>query len=664
VSESDPPPATVCPLCAVGCRLRPGAGPESGSGSESESDSGSGSRARGVAGPANPEGRLCRKGVGAFDVERGDDRLRQPTVRRDGDHVSVPWPEAVDAAAEALTRVRAAHGADAVAFLGAPHCTNEENYLLQRLARAFGTNNVDNRARLCHESAARTLADRVGWPASTGSLSDLRAADVIVVAGANPAERQPVAFNSFVRPAVRDGTTLVHVDPVGNRTTRLADVHLAPHPGADRAVFDLLCARLLAADRGVDRAFVAERTRGFEAFAASAAAFDTADATAAAGVDPDATARVVDAIAEADRVAALTGTGVDGTDAVAPGGLLNLLLLTGNMGRPGSGWYVLRGLANEQGAVDAGCAPDRLPGHQPVTDPQARDRVSAVWRHSIPETPGKTARESLAAFGEEVRGALVVGENPAVSKRDREWVRDRLDALDALVVSELYPNETTARADVVFPAAAGVEKAGTITNLERRVQRLRPAATPPGNARPDFAILRALGRRVVGPGQFDYPNPAAAFDELARVAPTHAGGRYDSLGDDGRQWPFGDDGPLYEESFDTADGRARFGRLRPVSGSEDLGDRLHLVTGGRCGGLTAEPVANTVVRVNPADADDRGLGAGDVVRIGADGPRVTATVALDEGTRRGAVYLPAVVADPLLRAGVSTVTLEGVPGDD
>jgi formate dehydrogenase major subunit len=620
-------------------------------------------RAKGVAGPANPEGRLCRKGVGAFDVERGADRLTQPTVRRDGEQVSVSWAAALDAAAAALERVRGAHGADAVAFLGAPHCTNEENYLLQRLARAFGTNNVDNRARLCHESAARTLAERVGWPASTGSLSDLRAADVIVVAGANPAERQPVAFNSFVRPAVRDGTTLVHVDPVGNRTTRLADVHLAPRPGTDRAVLDLLCARLLADDRAVDRAFVAERTRGFDAFAASAAAFDDADARAAAGLDHDAVARVVDAIAGADRVAALTGTGVDGTDAVAPGGILNLLLLTGNVGRPGTGWYILRGLANEQGAVDAGCAPDRLPGHQPLSDRQARDRASAQWGHAVPETPGKTARESLAAFGEEVTGALVVGENPAVSKRDREWVRDRLDALDALVVSELYPSETTDRADVVFPAAAGVEKAGTITNLERRVQRLRPTASPPGEARPDFAILRALGRRVVGDGRFDYPNPAAAFDELTRVAPTHAGGRYDSIGGDGRQWPFGDDGRLYEESFDTADGRARFGRFRPVVGTEELGDRLHLVTGGRSGGLTAETVADPVVRVNPADALDRGLEAGDVVHVGAEGPRVTATVALDEGTRPGAVYLPAAAADPLLRAGASTVTLDPDPGD-
>ncbi len=653
--QSGERPATVCPRCAVGCHLaRPADGP----------------LADGVAGPANPEGRLCEQGVSAFDGLE-DDRLTRPLVRRNGDHEPVAWATALEAVAERFGAILEADGPDALAFLGAPHSTTEENYLLGKLARLVGTNNVDNRARLCHADTARALSDRLGWPATTGGLEHLAAADVIVVAGANPAERQPVAFNGFVRPAVNDGATLVHVDPVGNRTTRLADVHLAPRPGTDALVFDLLSAHVLDAG-GVDSSFVAERTRGAEAFAAALADRDPDRVARVAGVDRDEVARVGDHVAGADRVAALVGTGIEddagggdaaggataagtgsGSDgAAAPGALLDLLLLTGNFGRPGTGLYVLRGLVNEQGATDAGCVPDRLPGHQPVTDPAARARVESEWGRPPPAEPGLTATEMLAAFGDGIRGALVVGENPAVSKRESDWVRRRLAALDALVVLDVAPNRTTRHADVVLPAAAGVEKAGTVTSLDRRVQRLRPTAAPPGEARPDFAVLCDIGGRLVDDAdQFAYPDVGAAFDELARVAPTHAGGS--DAG--GRRWPFDGDDVLYRDAFATADGRAPFRTPGPVAEPAE-GDGLRLVTGGRTGEFAADAAA--VLRMHPADAGERGLAGADAVAVAADDVAVTATVDPDEAVRRGTVYLPAPVADPLLRVGAETVTVE------
>jgi formate dehydrogenase major subunit len=635
---------TVCPLCAVGCRLEPGEG----------------ARARGVAGPANPNGRLCRKGVGAFDGD--EERLTEPAVRQDGSLRAVSWETALDRAVTALQDVADAHGPDALAFLGAPHCTNEENYLLQKLARSFGTNNVDNRARLCHVSMARTLAERVGWPASTGGLSGLAEADVIVVAGANPAERQPVAFNSFVRPAVTAGATLVHVDPVGNRTTRLADVHLAPHPGQDRVVFDLLCARLAGVEEAVDRAFVSDRTRGYESFASSLSDIDTARARSIAGIDSDGLDRVVAAIADADRVAVLTGTGIDGTGATAPGALVNLLLMTGNFGRPGSGLYILRGLANEQGAVDAGCAPDRLPGHQPVSDPDARDRVAAESGVRPPSAPGVTARELLDGFGDSIRGALVVGENLAVSKRDAQWLEHRLGGLDALVVLELAATETTRHADVLLPAAKGTEKDGTITNLERRVQRLHAVRAPPGSARSDFAILTAVGQRAFGGDLFAYSTPADVFDELVRVAPTHRGLTVEALGGTGRLWPAdaATDGTLYRETFDTADGRARFGTAEPLPEAEDIGDRLWLVTGGRTGESDDRTERTRSARLNPDDAAARGIDAGESVSLVAGDSSVTVPVTPDPDVRQGTVYLAAAVADPLVRTGHASVALRRV----
>jgi formate dehydrogenase major subunit len=616
-----------------------------------------------VAGPANPNGRLCPKGIDAVDVT-STERLTRPTVRRDGEHRAVPWDTAYDHVAERFAAVVDAHGPDALAFLGAPHSTTEANYLLQKIARLLGTNNVDTRPRLCHVSTARTLAGRLGWPATTNGLDDLTDADVIVVAGANPAERQPVAFNGFVRPAVDAGATLVHVDPVGNRTTRLAEVHLTPRPGTDALVFDLLSAALLARGEGVDRSFVEERTRGFDRFRASIESRSVAELASVAGVDEDTVARVADHVGTADRVAALVGTGIEGGPAEtdAPAALVDLLLLTGNVGRPGTGLFVLRGLANEQGAIDAGCVPDRLPGHRPVTDAEARARVESVWRADLPATPGWTATELLGAFGDGVRGALVVGENPAVSKRERRWVRARLSALDVLVVVDVARNETTRHADVVLPAAAGVETAGTITNLERRIQRLRPTNAPPGRARPDVRILRDLGARVTDrPDEFEYDDVSAVFAELCRVAPTHAGLSYGAIGVDGVQWPREDDGVLYRERFATDDGRARFGTAQPIVGP-DAGDGLRLVTGGRTTETTAGgDESDRTLRIDPTDAAARGIDDDATVVVSSGETVVRTTADLDDDVRRGTVYLPASVADSLVRRGVSTVTVEPLP---
>jgi len=642
---------TVCPLCSVGCHLRRGAGP----------------RASGVAGPANPEGRLCRKGATAFEVVEDEDRLTRPRIRRDGDLEPVSWERALSAVTDRFETVIEGASPDALAFLGAPYCTNEENYLLEKLARTLGTNNVDNRARHCHTASTRALAERVGWPATTNGLNDLGDAEVVLVAGANPAQRQPVAFNSFLRPALRDGTALVHVEPVANETTRLADVHLSPRPGTDALVFSLLCARVLDAG-GEDGAFLRDRTRNFEAFADRLAALDRQRAQSVTDVDEERFRRAVDLVADADRVAAMVGTGVERGDCglSAPSVLLDLLLVTGNVGRRGTGLYVLRGLVNEQGAVDAGCVPDRLPGHQSVTDPDARARVTREWEVEPPATPGRTATDMLESFGEEVGAALVVGENPAIAKRDSEWVNERLASLESLVVLDITSSDTTRHADVVLPAAAGVEKAGTVTNLERRVQRTRATVQPPAEARPDWAILTALGRRLVddptgtadeAADAFEYPDVATVFEELTRVAPTHSGLSWANLGETGSRWPSNGGGVLYRESFATPDGLAGFStKLPSVPTAPDEG--LRLVTGGRTSEFYGEPGSDDDrLRIHSADAIQRGIESDERVVVSGGEISLELLVTHDDGVRRGTVFLPATVADPFLRRDSSTVTV-------
>ncbi|WP_148286788.1 molybdopterin oxidoreductase family protein, partial [Halarchaeum acidiphilum] len=238
------------------------------------------SASRGVAGPANPNGRLCAKGARAFEPVGDPERLTEPLVREDGELVPTDWESALDRAAGGLRGVAETHGPDALAFLGAPHCSNEENYLLGKLARTIGTNTVDNRARLCHDNAAAALADAFGHPASTLGVDELADSDLVLVVGANPAVQQPVAFNAFVRGG---DATVVHVDPRANETTRAADVHLAPKPGTD-ALFVHAVAATLLADGAIDESFVAEHTTGFDAYREALADVDHVRAASATGV--------------------------------------------------------------------------------------------------------------------------------------------------------------------------------------------------------------------------------------------------------------------------------------------------------------------------------------------------------------------------------------------
>jgi len=628
---------TVCPYCAVGCRL------------DRE-----GERVVGRVGPANPGGRLCEKGLYAFDPVAADDRLTTPLVREDGELRPAAWDRALERAAAGLRGVRDAHGPDALAFLGAPRCTTEENYLLSKLARVLGTNNVDNRARDCHAATTGALAARLGWPATTNTLAGLRRAEVILVVGANPAVRQPIAFDSAVRPALKAGGTLVHVDPRENETTRPSAHHLAPRPGTDALVVSALCALALAAD-GVDADFVRERTTGAAAVRSWLDDLDPDAAATAADVDRDTLDAVAAAVTGADRVAVLTGTGADRRSTADA--LLNLLLLTGNLGRPGTGLYVLRGLANEQGAVDAGCVPDRLPGHRPVRNADARAALAEAWGVEVPATPGRTESALLSAAGEDVHAALVVGENPAVSKRDADRLADSLDALSTLVVAECGHSETTRHADVVLPAATGVEKAGTVTNLGRQIQRLRPRATPPGDARPDVDILRSLGRRLAGDG-FAPDSLSGVFAEFARVAPPYAGIDYEGLLDRPRRWPTGqgaadgDRGVLYGESFATADGRAPLVVVDLPTGPEPPEGGLVLVVADRAGQFAAGTGdVDDRVSVHPEDAADNGLEDGMRVRVSTGAASVETTAQVSRSIRPGVVSLHASVADPLVRDG-------------
>jgi formate dehydrogenase major subunit len=654
------PRKTICPYCGVGCGL------------QYSEQSG---KAAGWHAPVNTRGELCPKGVAAFEVVDNDERLTRPLVREQGRLVTASWEEALERVEANLGRIVEDHGADALAFFASSNCTNEENYVFQKLARVLGTNNVDNCARLCHSSTVAAMGERFGAGAMTNTLDDLTEADAYLVVGANPAEQHPIIFQSYLAPAVKDGATMIHVDPRENNTTRAADHHLPVSPGYDIPLLNAFAAVLL--EEGlVDEAFVAARTTGFEDLKAHLDSLDADEMAELAGVDPADLRAAARAYGEADRAAAFTGMGMSqhhcGTDNVHA--LINLALITGNVGKRGTGVNPLRGQNNVQGAGDVGALPNVLPGYRDVTDDEARADLADLWGVEPPAEPGLTEVELTHGFGDDVRGAYVFGENPVVTEPNANRVADEFERLDFLVVQDIFLSETAEYADVVLPGSSWAEKSGTVTNTDRQVMRMRPNADLPGDARRDLDVLTEVADRLTDGDfgyadrltrvDFEYDGPEAVFDELTAAAPIYGGMSYDGIGEGSQRWPFpegAEEGTavLHAEEFATGERTAPLLPIEHVPPADDLGDDDLVLTTGRViqhfnsGALTRR--SGTLVRlrgedvlqINPADAEERGIEDGDEVRVSNDRGDVTVDAEVTPAIREGTVFLTFHYADPL-----------------
>jgi formate dehydrogenase alpha subunit len=564
---------TVCGYCGVGCgieyALKDGAILYAGGYPEA---------------PANGEF-LCVKGRYGWDFATSPDRLTQPLVRRDlaytlglvdepwtlpassvlqgkdgSSFVPVSWDTALDIVATRLADIVKEHGPDAVGGLASARCTNEENYLFQKLMRAtIGTNNVDHCARLCHASSVTGLGMAFGSGAMTNPIRDIRDADCILVTGSNTAESHPVIGYEVVRAAKR-GASLIVIDPRRVPLVDHATLYLQPKPGGDVFVF-LAMAHVILREGWADTTFIAERTEGLEAFAASVREYTPEAAALASGVPAE-------QIEQAARLYAL-GERAGGTSRYADGrghssilyamgiiqrsngtelvlALANLALLCGQIGKPSTGVNPLRGQSNVQGACDVGALPDVLPGYQPVRDAAKRSAVARAWSlDDLPAAPGLTVVEmTQAAAARKLRALYIMGENPMLSDPNLAHVEQALRALDFLVVQDIFLSETARLAHVVLPAASWLEKDGTMTSTERRVQLLRPVLPAPGDAWPDWRILCALGQRLDAgldrqrPVEvWAYPSTAAVMVELAQASPIYGGIRHERLDGQGLVWP-------------------------------------------------------------------------------------------------------------------------------
>jgi len=516
---------STCGYCGVGCQV------------EIRVGGGEVLAIDGARDAAVNRGHLCVKGRYAHAWRRSPDRLTQPLLR-DGEQLKpVSWEKALSWVAGRLRELSGRHGPAALGLLTSSRSTNEAAYLLQKLFRAvLGSNNVDCCARVCHSSTAEALRMATGTGAASACYDDIEAARLLVVAGANASEAHPV-IGARIRQAALRGTPLLVIDPRRIELADRATLHLAPRPGTNVPLFQAM-ARWLRDSGKIDAAYLAERCedakpylRGLDTVSMEAAALIT-------GVPRAQIERAAELIARGPAIF-VTGLGLSElTQGVASVlALTNLALLNGSIGRRGAGMLPLRGQNNVQGNADMGATPDFAPGYQRLDDPELRARLVREWGAAPPATPGLMLPEMLAAARSgQLRGLWIQGEDVAQSDPQQDAVLEALDSLELLVVQELFLTETARRAHLVLPAAGWLEQAGTFTNAERRIQLVRPAASPPGEARPDHEIALDVAA-ALGAG-WGRPTPAQVMDEIARVAPALFGGvSHARLQGDGLQWP-------------------------------------------------------------------------------------------------------------------------------
>jgi formate dehydrogenase major subunit len=660
-ADFDEEVTSVCPFCGVGCQI------------SLKVKDGRVKYVDGLDGPAN-EGRLCVKGRFGFDYIHHPHRLTKPLIRRDyapakGLNVDpgnwgevfreATWEEAMTVAAGGLGGLRDARGGTAVAGFGSAKCTNEEAYLFQKLIRqGFGHNNVDHCTRLCHASSVAALMENVGSGAVTATFNEIENADVAIVIGANPIENHPVAATYFKQFTQRGGKLIV-MDPRGQALKRFASHMLQFKPGTDVAMLNAIC-NVIVTEGLFDRQYIDGYTEGWEAEQAHLQAYGPERMADICGIDAEMLRDVARTFAGAKSAMIFWGMGVSqhtyGTDNARC--LISLALMTGQIGRPGTGLHPLRGQNNVQGASDAGMIPMFLPDYQSVTSADIRANFEQVWGGTtINPQKGLTVTEILDAVHDgHIKGMYILGENPAMSDPDLDHARAALAKLECLVVQDIFLTETANFADVILPASAFAEKTGTVTNTNRQVQMGRPAVPPPGDAREDWAIITDLAQRLGLDWTYDHPRQI--YDEMAGTMPSLDNITWDRLELGAVTYPSlspTDPGQpiMFADGFPRTGGRAKFTPAEVIAPAElpDAEYPMVLTTGRQLehwhtGSMTrrasvldaVEPEANC--SLHPDTLRRLGVAPGDLVELTTRRGSISVMARADRAVAADMVFLP------------------------
>jgi len=519
---------TTCPYCGVGCQINLNVNPKTNRIVRVTSE----------VGCIPNNGNLCVKARFAMDFVSSDNRLTEPLIKRNGKLEKATWDEAIKCVADRLQTIRARFGADSIAALASAKCTNEDNYVFQKFVRAgIGTNNVDHCARLCHASTVAGLARAFGSGAMTNSIEEFKRANCIFVIGSNTTEAHPVIGLYIKEAVVKNGAVLIVADPREIDLARFAHLYIAQKPGTDVALINAMMSTII--NEGLhDKDFIRQRTEDFEKLEAMLKDFTPEMAQDITTVPADKIRTAARLFARAATATIIYSMGITqhitGTDNVLS--LANLAMLTGNVGKESTGVNPLRGQNNVQGACDLGALPNVYPGYQSVEDPQIQAKFESAWETKLSAQKGLTVVEMMHAIEQQkIRALYIMGENPALSDPNLNRTRKALQDVDFLVVQDIFLSETAQFADVVLPSTCFAEKDGTFTNTERRVQRLRKAVEPPGQARDDWKIICEISTRMGYP--MKYKSAARIMDEIATVCPIYGGISFKRIDPVGLQWP-------------------------------------------------------------------------------------------------------------------------------
>ncbi|MCK4443962.1 MAG: formate dehydrogenase subunit alpha, partial [Thermoplasmata archaeon] len=570
----------------------------------------------------------------------------------------VSWDEALSFVAEKLSKIKEESGPDSLAVLASAKCTNEENYVIQKFARAvLGTNNVDHCARLCHASTVTGLVGSFGSGAMTNSVPEFLDADCILITGSNTLEQHPL-IGSWLMDAREKGTKFIIIDPREIPMVRFADMYLQFRPGSDVAWINGMM-RIIIEEGLEDKKFIEERTENFEELKKTVEKYTPDFVEKISGIPADQLVEAAKMFASADKGSIIYSMGITqhttGTDNVQS--IANLAMLTGNVGRRSTGVNPLRGQNNVQGACDVGGLPNVYPGYQAVTVEDNKKKFEEAWGVPLDDKVGLTIVEMLnAAFEGKVKGMFIVGENPMLSDPDINHVRESLQILDLLIVQDIFLTETAELADVVLPAASYAEKDGTFTATDRRVQKLRKAIEPIGDARGDWEIICDIAKRMGADG-FEFGSASEIMDELASVTPIYGGISFDRLGSNGGLlWPCPDAehaGTEFLHSGKFTRGKGSFTPIDFIEPNELPDDEYpfilstgrmmfhyHTGTMTRRTPVLANEVETGFVEIHPDDAERLSIADGELIKVSSRRGEIEIAAQVTDKIRPGVIFIP------------------------
>jgi len=637
---------TTCTYCGVGCQFDLNVNPKTNRLVRITSEPGVGSN----------DGNTCVKGRFGAQFVHSPERLTTPLIRENGEFREASWDEALSYAGKRMAEIRDEHGPDGVAFLSSCRCTNEENFLMQKMARAAGkTNNIDQCATTCHAPTVAGLGISFGSGAMTNSIGEIKDVDTLFIIGSNPTDAHPI-IGLEMKKALRKGAKVVVCDPRKTWMAKHADVHIQHAPGTDNFLTNAMMNYIIEQDWH-NKEFIAERCENFEELRDNVKDYSVEEAAKVCGVNADDIRKAAKMYAHGSPSAIFYTLGITehtcGTENVM--NLANLAMLCGHIGKASSGVNPLRGQNNVQGGCDMGAIHSVFPGYQKVTDPAVREKFGSAWDVEIPTNKGGRITDFVEKAREGVlKGFYAFGEDPVQSEPNKSLVIESLKKLDFIVVQEIFMTETAKLADVVLPATSFAEKDGTFTNSERRVQRVRKALDPPGEARPDWQIICDVSTVMGYP--MSYESPSEIFDEMASLTPSYGGMSYDRIDDVGLQWPCPTaEHPgtkyLHEGRFTRGKGLMQAIKFRPPAEVPDDDYPLILSTGRtlyhyNIGNMTRENEAITqkqnenFVEMNTADAERLGIVDGGPARVTTRRGSIVVTAHVSDKVRPGALWMP------------------------